>query len=656
MPGLSSRLRRLFEVPVPRVEHGVHRARLERQEPVQELRHLGDRAHVELAVGIEHLDAHLLLHERRGHPRGDRPALAPVEVHEPVVQAGPRERGLQVELGRQEPLARRLPLALRERPELVEPPRDGGQEAALGFQVRGHEHELGRARLVGPVDPAHALYAPRAAPARLDAVEDAALLVLGREIGVVAPARSASLAEHEHPALARHELVGLRVACSPRAALFYHLFHAIDGLGDEPPTTARHLGHGLGSEVGDDLVEHSVGHAHRAHLQHQPVPSRHGFWRLHEVPRRVLDGPRADAAVVVLVLLVERGREARLDELQELVARRHVEVPQIITIRHRLGVGPLGRRLHRGHELHDAALPVFELALHVADEARSAHRDQDVEEEPLVGAPELAVRCCSGTAAFVGLRDLEGALDVAEHDLPRLGAAVVGLGLMGFEVVDERPVVHAVVGHGPGEVEPHRLEVFRHELHRRDAACGHLLDERLDGRERGTPAPEPEAGRVGEVGDLGSSRRAGVDDAGVRKPSLEFDTNERTLGCFLDSTAPLAVEGGGHVVALVEDDHALEVGLFTAPRQPGHDLLQPVDARLHPVPLSGLALERVVAREADALRLLDGSLARAEVEHEVGRAAQGGPVADGVAHEAPVLGHPECPAAALEHVVEDDRG
>ena len=108
-------------------------------------------------------------------------------------------------------------------------------------------------------------------------------------------------------------------------------------------------------------------------------------------------------------------------------------------------------------------------------------------------------------------------------------------------------------------------------------------------------------------------------------------------------------------MALVEDDDALEVGLFTVPRQPGDDLFQPIDARLHTVPLAGLALQSVVAREADAVGSGDWPLARAEFEDEVGRAAEGRPVADGVAHEVAVLAHPEGAAAALEDVVEKDR-
>ena len=279
-----------------------------------------------------------------------------------------------------------------------------------------------------------------------------------------------------------------------------------------------------------------------------------------------------------------------------------------------------------------------------------------MQEEPLVGAPELAVGCCSGTTALVGLRDLERALDVAEHDLPRLGAAVVGLGLVILQVVDERPVVHAVVGHAPGEVEPHRLQVFGDQLHRRDAARADFLDERLDGREGRAPAPEPQAGGVGEVRDLGGARRAGVDDAGVREPVLQLDHRERPLGRFVDAPGAGGVEGSAGVVALVEDDDALEVRLAVRARQPGHDLLQPVDAGLAPVFLARLPLQRVVAREADAVGTGDRPLAGAEVEHEVGRSAQGRPVADGVAQEAPVLAHPERPPTALEHVVEDDRG
>ena len=166
------------------------------------------------------------------------------------------------------------------------------------------------------MNPAHALHAPSTAPAGLDAVQHTALLIARREVGVVAPPRAAGMAEDEDAALARHELVGLGVAASPGPALFHDLLDAIDGLGDEPARPARHLGHGVRPEVGHDLVEHAVRDAHRPHLQHQPVSGRHGLGRLHEVPSRVLDRPRAHAPVVVLVLLVERRREAGLDELQ----------------------------------------------------------------------------------------------------------------------------------------------------------------------------------------------------------------------------------------------------------------------------------------------------------------------------------------------------
>ncbi len=275
---------------MPRVEHGVHRAGTQRQQPVQKLRHVGDGAHVQLPVRVEDPDAHLLLDQARRHAGRGGAALAAVEVHEPVVQARPRQRRLEVELGREQPLARRLPLALRERAELVESPRDRAQEAALRLEVRRDEHELGRARLVRPVDAAHALHAPRAAPSRLDAVEHAALLILGCEIRVVAAARSAGLAEDEHPATACHELVRLGVARPPRAALLDGLVDAVDLALGEAPRAPGHLGDGVRAEVGHDLVEHAVRHAYRTDVEHQPVPSADGLRRLHELARRVLDG------------------------------------------------------------------------------------------------------------------------------------------------------------------------------------------------------------------------------------------------------------------------------------------------------------------------------------------------------------------------------
>ena len=53
----------------------------------------------------------------------------------------------------------------------------------------------------------------------------------------------------------------------------------------------------------------------------------------------------------------------------------------------------------------------------------------------------------------------------------------------------------------------------------------------------------------------------------------------------------------------------LSRGVPSPTGEPGHDLLQPVDACGRAVFLSRLALERVVARKADAVRALNLSFA-----------------------------------------------
>ncbi len=212
--------------------------------------------------------------------------------------------------------------------------------------------------------------------------------------------------------------------------------------------------------------------------------------------------------------------------------------------------------------------------------------------------PELAVGRGACAAALVGSRDFRGCLDALEDHLPRLGAAVVGLHLVRAQVVDERAVIHAVVGDGARGVEPHRLEVFGDELHRRDAAGGYFLDERLDRGEGRAAPPEAEAGCVGEVRDLGGAGRARVDDPGIRQPVLQLDDGESAPRRLADASAALRVERGRRAMRLVEDDDALEAllggrragGVLSPTREPGDDLLHAVHAR----------------RPADTSRVLSG--------------------------------------------------
>src|SRR3546814_892413 len=73
-------------------------------------------------------------------------------------------------------------------------------------------------------------------------------------------------------------------------------------------------------------------------------------------------------------------------------------------------------------------------------------------------------------------------------------------------------------------------------------------------------APEAEALGVGEVVDGGRACRRDVDDAGARQGVLEPQARAALLRGGLVATLALAAGCVLHGVALVEDDHSIEIG------------------------------------------------------------------------------------------------
>ena len=105
-------------------------------------------------------------------------------------------------------------------------------------------------------------------------------------------------------------------------------------------------------------------------------------------------------------------------------------------------------------------------------------------------------------------------------------------------------------------------------------------------------APQAEALGIGEIVDRGGAGRRDIDDAGVRQACCRRKPGAALLRGGLVAALALAAGGVLHGVALVEDDHAVEVGA-----QPFDDLL---DARKLLAALVGA--QRGVGREQDAFR------------------------------------------------------
>ena len=175
----------------------------------------------------------------------------------------------------------------------------------------------------------------------------------------------------------------------------------------------------------------------------------------------------------------------------------------------------------------------------------------------------------------------------------RAGIGVVDADLLGRELVLDQLVFDALVGERAGRIEAERLEIARQHLHRRDAALLDRLDELGAGGEREiVAAPQAEPLGIGEIVHGGGAGRRDVDDAGIRQGVLEPQARAALLRGGLVAALALAADRVLHGVALVENDHSVEVGA-----QPFDDL---PDARKLLAALVGA--QRSVGRKKDAFR------------------------------------------------------
>ena len=167
-----------------------------------------------------------------------------------------------------------------------------------------------------------------------------------------------------------------------------------------------------------------------------------------------------------------------------------------------------------------------------------------------------------------------------------------------------------------------------------------------NGKSPGAPEAEPRG--IGEVLHRRGAGRGNIEDARVGERVLQAQPGLALLRGLLLAALALVAGGVGHGVRLVEDDDAVEAAA------------EPVDDLLNPARLLALRLgaQGRVGGEEDAFVERDrGALAEARQRHDVGAiAADRGPVALGVLDQLVGLRDPHRPAAALQPVVEDDRG
>ena len=555
----------------------------QRQQPVEELRH-GRQVLLEVALICELEPGGLL-------EAGERPALDVTAPERDVelaqcrlgvgalqVVAGPEERGVVAAHG-----GLRVALAARDGAEGVQPPGDGGDEAALALHVGGDGPEQrgrGLVRAVGAAQPLDRLVGP---PAGLQQIVDAALGVGAAEIGVIAAPDAAGHAEHQDALGAVHEGGGLgevgrggprtqREALALRVGDLQH-----------PARAAGDLGHGVMAEAVDDLVERRLHRRQRAELLDERVALRHGLLAEHRVAVGVEDGPRHDIAVVVGEGLLQLHREGVRQEIQHVLARREVDGEVVPFGRGNLGDAALHQRLAGGDQLHHGGAALLHVRLDGADQRGALHRGQEVAEEALLGALEGRQRGrlrvpVEGRLAVDDAGRLQGLLDIGVDDLEGAGIGVVDAPLLVRERVLQDVDLDPVVGERPGLVETEGLEVARHHFHRRYPAGFHGGHEGGAGLERGLArCPEPEAPCIGEAGHRGGAGGGYVENAGVGQGVLQPQTGTALLrGPDLAARA-LRPRRVGHGMGLVEDDDAgkgVALVVVLAAGEPGDDLVE----------------------------------------------------------------------------------
>ena len=101
-----------------------------------------------------------------------------------------------------------------------------------------------------------------------------------------------------------------------------------------------------------------------------------------------VDGPGREVALAVGERLEQLGREAVRQVVENVFARRDVDLHVAPFLGRNLGQAPLHQRLAGGDDLDDGGMAGFEIALDRGDQRRGLHRGDEVIEEALLGALE----------------------------------------------------------------------------------------------------------------------------------------------------------------------------------------------------------------------------------------------------------------------------
>ena len=275
-----------------------------------------------------------------------------IELAQRIARIG----AFQIVLGPEETLAAGLALAARDGAERVETPGDGREKTLLGLDVGRDRAEQRRLRLVGAIGAAEALDRGIGLPAGFQEIMDAEPPVLRREIGMVAAPGAARIREDQDALRVIHE--GLRLGeIRPAGAVLDR--EAVDAAGrclsDDAPGAAGHLRHHLRAEALHDLIERAMDGRQRRQFLDQPVAARD---RLAAQDRLAVAAHRTRGEIALLVgeRLVELHREAVREIIEDIFARRDVDLDIAPFLGRDFGEAALHQRFAGRDDLDDGGM------------------------------------------------------------------------------------------------------------------------------------------------------------------------------------------------------------------------------------------------------------------------------------------------------------
>jgi hypothetical protein len=262
-------------------------------------------------------------------------------------------------------------------------------------------------------------------------------------------------------------------------------------------------------------------------LLDQPVAAFDGLAALHHIAVVVIGRPGCEIAIAVGEALVELGREAVQEVVQNIFTRRDVNLERrsIRPDRCRRGgaTAALLRSRRSAPQRHGHRQVLFDRG----DQGRRFHRSNQVVEEALLGRFERRACCRLRLAveralAAGDVRCFQRVVEIVVNDLKGPGIGIVDADLVGGQLVFDQLIFDAFVGQRAGGIEAERLEVACQHFHRRDPA-------RFDGRDEVgalverevRAAPQAEPLRIGKVLDRGCPGCRDVENAGIGQRVLQ---------------------------------------------------------------------------------------------------------------------------------------